>query len=386
MKRKVAVVGAGMIKFGELFERDLDDMVEEAYLNALESVDKGIKPEEIEAAWLGNAGGGVRGTSGVSLAFPTGLFRIPISRNENGCATGSDAFRNACLGVASGIYKVALVVGAEKMRDEPGGLIRRIATRIDIWDARGRTMPAFFGLRATRHFHEFGSKREHLAMVSVKNHRNGAMYPYAHFQWETTVEKVLSSPMVSYPLTLLDCCPVTDGAAAVIVASSDVAKKYTDTPVYVAGSGLSCDSWQMATDEHLVGFPATKQAAEQAYRMAGIQPKDIQVAEVHDCFTITEILDYEDLRFCKKGEGHLRLEEGMFDLKGELPVNPSGGLIAKGHPIGATGVAQICELFEQLRGTAGKIQVKDAEIGLQHNIGLGRGATGSQACVHILSR
>lgn len=386
MKKKVAVIGSGMINFGELFDRDIDDMIEEAYINALRSVDRGIEPKDIDAAWFGNAAGGIRGASGVSLAVPTGLLGLPISRNENGCATGGDAFRNACFAVAAGVYDVALVVGAEKMRDEAGGLIRRVATRIDIWDARGRTMPAFFGLRATRHMHEFGSKREHLAMVSVKNHHNGTLYPYAHFRFETTIDKVLASPMVSWPLTVLDCCPVTDGAAAVIICSAEKAKKFTDTPVYVAGSGLSCDSWQDGRNEHFIGFPSTTLAANQAYKMAGMGPKDIDVAEIHDCFTITEILDYEDLGFAKKGEGHKLLEQGVFNLDGEKPVNTSGGLIAKGHPIGATGVAQICELFEQLRGNAGKIQVKGAEIGLQHNIGLGRGATGSQACVHILTK
>lgn len=381
MKNKVAIIGSGMIKFGELFEKSFDDMLEEAFLNCLKSVDNGIESKEIEAGWLGTA----RGMSGVSLSMPTSLWDIGISRNENACATGSDAFRNACFAVASGIFEVALVAGVEKMRDTAGGLVA-MAAMPDIWRARARTMPAFFALRGTRHMHLYGSTREHTAMVSVKNHENGSLYPYAHYRFKTTVEKVVKAPIVSWPLGLYDCCPITDGACCVLIASAEKAKKYTDTPIYVAGSGLSTDSWMRHNDENLVGFPASKSAGQQAYKMAGVEPKDIKVAEVHDCFTITEILDYEDLGFAKKGEGHLLLEEGIVELSGSLPVNPSGGLIAKGHPIGATGVAQIAEIYEQLKGTAGKIQVQDADIGLQHNIGLGRGATGSVSCVHILKR
>ncbi|MFX1449816.1 MAG: hypothetical protein ACFFCM_03165 [Promethearchaeota archaeon] len=381
MKDKVAIIGAGMIKFGELFDKSFDDMLEESYLNCINSVDNGIDPKDIEAAWLGTA----RGMSGVSLSMPTSLWDIGISRCENGCATGSDAFRNAFLGVLSGCYEVALVGGVEKMRDATGGLIA-IAAMADIWRARARTMPAFFGLRGTRHMHLYGSTREHLAMVSVKNHHNGSLYPYAHYRFETTIDKVLKAPIVSWPLGLFDCCPVTDGASCVLIANAEKAKKYTDTPIYVAGSGLSVDSWMRQNDDNLSGFPASVHAGRQAYKMAGLEPKDIKVAEIHDCFTITEILDYEDLGFAKKGEGHKLLEEGIVELNGQLPINPSGGLIAKGHPIGATGVAQIAEIYEQLRGTAGKIQVQDADIGLQHNIGLGRGATGSVSCVHILKR
>ncbi|MHA1266328.1 MAG: thiolase C-terminal domain-containing protein [Candidatus Helarchaeota archaeon] len=384
MRKEVAVIGAGMIHFGELFDKSVDNMIEEAYINCLKSVDNGIEPKEIEAAWLGSA----YERSGASLAIPTGLFRIPISRNENGCATGSDAFRNACYAVKAGIYKVVLVCGVEKMRDAAGGLIAKAAAKsgIDMWRYRARTMPAFFGLRGTRHFHEFGSKREHLAMISVKNHHNGYLYPYAHYRFECTIEQVLNAPLVSWPLGLYDSCPITDGACCVLIASADVAKNYTDTPIWWQGAGCGVDSWMRGLDENFIGFPATVIAAKEAYKMAGITPKDIQVAEVHDCFTVTEMLDYEDLGFCKKGEGHKMIEEGIVTLDGALPINPSGGLIAKGHPIGASGVAQIAEIYEQLRGTAGKVQVPDVEIGLQHNIGLGRGATGSASVVNILRR
>lgn len=384
MKKDVAIIGSGMINFGELFDKSVDNMIEDAYLNCLKSVDKGIDPKEIEAGWLGSA----YETSGTSLAVPTGLFRIPISRNENGCATGSDAVRNAVFAVKAGVYKVVLVCGVEKMRDAAGGLIAKAASKDgrEMWRYRARTMPAFFALRGTRHFHEFGSTKEHLAMISVKNHHNGSLYPYAHYRFETTVEKVMKAPLVSWPLGLYDCCPITDGACCILIADGETAKKYSDDLVYITGVGCGVDSWMRGLDENLIGFPATTVAAKEAYKMAGITAKDVQVAEVHDCFSVTEMLDYEDLGFCKKGEGHKMIEEGIVNLEGSLPVNPSGGLIAKGHPIGASGVAQIAEIFEQLRGKAGKVQVPDVETGLQHNIGLGRGATGSASVVTILRR
>ncbi|MBS7251744.1 MAG: thiolase family protein [Candidatus Freyarchaeota archaeon] len=382
MKNKVAVVGAGIIDFGVLYDKSPDMMMEEAYLKALKSVDNGIQPQEIQAAWLGTLRGRF---TGVTLAHPTGLFKIPVSRVENACATGNDAFRHACFAIAAGIYDTALVIGYEKMHDEKGGLIKLAAIK-DIWMRRARTMPSFFALRATRHMHLYGSKKEDFALVSVKNRHNGALYPHAHFKKEVTLEQVMKAPIISWPLGLFDCCPTTDGAAAVIVCKAEIAKKYTDTPVYVAGSGLSVDSWMLGEDESLVGFPASKEASRQAYKMAGLEPKDIDVGEIHDCFSVTEILNYEDLGFCEKGQGHKLIQEGVTALDGEKPMNPSGGLLAKGHPIGATGVAQIAEIFEQLRGQAGKIQIAGAEVGLTHNIGVGRDNTGSVSCVHILTR
>jgi acetyl-CoA C-acetyltransferase len=247
-------------------------------------------------------------------------------------------------------------------------------------------MPAFFGMRATRHMHQYGTTREQIAKVSVKNHENGAKYPHAHYQFTCSVDDVVNGPQVTYPLNLYDCCPVTDGAAATIVVSEDVVEEYTDDPVWVAGSGLSTDSLLRGGDEALVGFPASTQAASQAYEEAGITAEAIDVAEVHDCFTITELVTYEDLGFCEKGHGGEFIDSGAPELDGEKPVNPSGGLLAKGHPIGATGVAQINEIYEQLRGEAGAVQVgNDPEYGLQHNAGIGRNATGSISCVNVLS-
>ena len=383
--REACVIGSGMIDFGELFDQSTDDMAERAYLNALDDADHGISPSEIDAAWFGTLDIANDVSSGASLAHATGLFEIPVTRVENACATGSTAFRSAVESVRARATDVALVLGVEKMRDSAAGLIEGAALD-QVWRGRGVTMPAFFGMRATRHMHEFDTTEEQVAKVSVKNHENGAKYPHAHYRFECSVEDVVESPTVTYPLNLYDCCPVTDGAAALLVASEDVASEYTDDPIHVAGSGLSTDSLLRGDDEALVGFPATTQAAGQAYTQAGISASEVDVAKVRDCFTITELVTYEDLGFCEKGEGGTLIDEGVVELDGETPVNPSGGLLAKGHPIGASGVAQVVEIYEQLRGEAGAVQVERPEVGLQHNIGIGRNATGSVSCVNVLER
>ncbi len=376
---KVAVVGVGMMKFGELFEKSYEAMIQEAFLNAVNSVDKGFDPKEIQAGWLGTCVGTLMGLEipgGATLAATTGLVDIPVTRVENGCPTGSDTFRNACLGVASGVYDVAIVVGAEKMRDKPPdeSLLSFAAIGHPI-NSRGAISPSYFAPQATRHMYEFGTTKEQMALVSVKNHHNGCLDPYAHFQNEVTVEQVLNSPPVAYPLQLLDCCPQTDGAAAAILVRADLAHRYTEKPVYVAGFGLGSDYLLLTEKESLTEFAATTRAAKQAYRMAGIGPSDIDVAEVHDCFTITEILNYEDLGFCEKGQGGRFIADGkssLSQLGGTLPINPSGGLLAKGHPLGATGVAQIAELYWHLREDeiAGNRQAKlNKGYALQHNVG-----------------
>lgn len=379
--KKVAIVGAGMIDFGELFEKSFESMTEEAYLKALQSVDKGLDPAQIEAAWIGTLYP-AQGNSGLLLSFATGLFEIPVTRVENACATGSDAFRTACMAIAAGVYDLALVVGVEKMRDDGAGHIQRSAVK-QLWGGRGVTMPAFFGLHATGYMHKYKATREDIALVSVKNHYNGKRYPHAHYRFECSVDDVLKAPFISYPLGLYDCCPVTDGAAALFVCRSDLAKQFTEKPVYVLGSGLATETFFRGGD--LASFPATQYAAEQAYQMAGVSPDEIDVAEIHDCFSITELISYEDLGFAKPGQAAQLLREKKVELAGEKPINPSGGLLAKGHPIGATGVAQLVELFQQLRGEAGAVQVQNTpELALQHNVGIGRTATGSVACVHIL--
>lgn len=381
--RDAYVVGRGMIDFGEHYDSSFDDLLEAAYLELLD--DTGIGPGDIDAAWYGTLDVAGEGLSGASLAHATGLFETPVTRVENACATGSDAFRNAVTAVRAGTVDCALVIGAEKMRDSAEGLLS-IAAEKSVWRGRGVTMPAFFGLRATRHMNQYGTTREQIAEVSVKNHANGAKYPHAHYRFECDVEDVLTSTTISQPLNLYDCCPVTDGAAAVLVGSEDVARAHAPNLVRVAGSGLSTDSFVRGDDTALTNFPATRTAASQAYESSGYGPEDIDVAEVHDCFSITELVTYEDLGFCPQGEGGAYVESGRPHLDGDLPVNPSGGLLAKGHPIGATGVAQIAEIYDQLVGRAGDVQVDDPEVGLQHNIGIGRNATGSVSCVNILER
>ncbi|PIZ18784.1 MAG: hypothetical protein COY50_13495, partial [Deltaproteobacteria bacterium CG_4_10_14_0_8_um_filter_43_12] len=349
---KVAIVGVGIIKFGELFDKDWEVMVEEAYLNAINHVDKGFNPKDIQAAWIADCRPGAHGTqtiAGVSLVGNIGLAGIPCTHIENGCPTGSDGFRNACLGVASGVYDVALVLGAEKMRDKSTAEMLSLASQGHPVLQRGETAMTMFAPQAMRHMHEFGTTKEQMAMVAVKNHRNGVYDPYSHYRYEITVEDVFKSPMVCSPLNLLDCCPQTDGAAAAIICRADLAGKYTDKPIYVAGFGMGTDVFYVHEKENFTEFVASVRAAKQAYSMAGIEPKDIDVAEVHDCFSITEIINYEDLGFCKKGEGGKFIEQGKSDLDGEVAVNPSGGLMSKGHPLGATGIAQIAELFWQLR-------------------------------------
>ncbi|WP_254838511.1 thiolase C-terminal domain-containing protein [Natronomonas marina] len=386
MTRDAYVVGAGMVDFGTRYGDSFDDLLEEAYLSLLDDVDKGVDPRaDIDAIWYGSVDLAEEGHSGATVGHATGLFEKPATQVVNACATGSDSFRNATIAVEGGRADVALVIGGEKMTDDTGGLIE-LAAEERVWRGRGVTMPAFFGMRATRHMEEYGTTREQISEVSVKNHANGAKYPHAHYQFECSVDDVENSPTVSYPLNLYDCCPITDGASAVLVVSEDRVDEFTDDPVRVAATSLSTDSFQRAGDTALTHFPATRNASSGAYESAGISPEDVDVAEVHDCFSIAELITYEDLGFCKEGEGGQFAAEGKSRLDGEVAVNPSGGLLSKGHPIGATGVAQISEIYEQLRGEAGDIQVDDAEVGLQHNLGIGRNSTGSVSCVTVLER
>ncbi|PSP75855.1 hypothetical protein BRC81_14360 [Halobacteriales archaeon QS_1_68_20] len=383
MTRDAYVLGRGMIDFGERYEDSFDDLLEEAYLALLDDVNVGS--DEIDAAWYGTLDVADEGMSGAAVAHATGLFETPITQVVNACATGSDAVRNAVLAVESGQVDCALVIGAEKMRDTAEGLIS-LAAEKRVWRGRGVTMPAFFGMRATRHMEEYGTTREQIAEVSVKNHRHGSMYPHAHYKFECSVDDVLSSTTISEPLNLYDCCPVTDGAAAVLIGTEDLAREHAPELVRVAGTGLSSDSFVRGNDASLTHFPATRDASSRAYEASGYGPEDVDVAEVHDCFSITELVTYEDLGFCEVGDGGRFVAEGRADLDGEVAVNPSGGLLAKGHPIGATGVAQVAEIYEQLIGQAGDVQVDGVEVGLQHNIGVGRNATGSVSCVNVLER
>ena len=371
----VAVVGAGMIRFGELFDKSYEDMIVEAYRACLASADRGIDEDRIQAAWLGTCAGSLirqEIVTGAALAEPIRFFPRPVTRIENACCTGSDAVRNAAFAIAAGVYDVVLVVGAEKMRDIPSrdSLIRQTGLMFhEWWSPRGATAPNRFGQFATAHMDAYGTERRHMAMIAEKNHHHGSLNEHSFFRREVSCEQVLAAPIVSWPLGLLDCCPTTDGAAAVVMARADLADEFTDHPIYLHGTGLATDPLISPWKQEFTSFPATGVAAGEAYRMAGIGPEDISFAEVHDCFTITELVTYEDLGFCAKGEGKDWVQSGAPMLGGERPVNTSGGLKAKGHPIGATGVSQVVECWEQLRGEAGDRQVEGARYGLTHNMG-----------------
>jgi acetyl-CoA C-acetyltransferase len=375
---RVAMVGAGLIKFGELFDQSYEQMAAGAFRAAIDSVDKGLDPTQVEAAFVATQRGtlwGQEGIGGNTVPSALGLAGIPCTRIENACPSGSDAFRVGAMAVASGVHDVVLVIGVEKMRDKSTeeGLLSRAASGHPIF-TRGETAPVLFAPFATRHMHEYGTTREMLASVAVKNHHNGTLDPYAHFQNEVTIDDVLASPPVCHPLHLLDCCPQTDGAAAALLVPAERATEFTDRPVYVGGFGVATDHPYLHEKSGFTGLKATTMAAERAYKMADVTPADIDVAEVHDCFTITEILDIEDLGFVDKGKGGVASLDGETSLTGRLPVNPSGGLLAKGHPIGASGVAQLTECWWQLRGAAGGRQVETRHgNALQHNVG-GRGS------------
>ena len=378
MWNKVAIVGAGLIKFGELFDQSYEQMAAGAMTSALAAVDKGLDKSAIDAMVLATQRGtlwGQEGIGGNTVPQAVGLNGVPCTRVENACPSGSDAFRVGAMMVASGVYRTVLVIGVEKMRDKSSdeGLLARAASGHPIY-TRGESAPVLFAPFATRHMHEFGTTREMLAAVAVKNHHNGAMDPYAHFQNEVTIDQVLASPPVCHPLHLLDCCPQTDGAAAAILVPAERATEFTDKPVYIGGFGTATDTPYLHEKTSYVGLPATTLAAKRAYEMAGVGPNDIDMCEVHDCFTITEILDIEDLGFCEKGKGGYLTLDGETAIGGRIPVNTSGGLLAKGHPIGASGVAAQTECWWQLRGEAGDRQV-DMKRGnaLQHNVG-GRGS------------
>jgi acetyl-CoA C-acetyltransferase len=369
--RRVAMVGAGMIAFGELFQTGMKEMLPRTLTAALASVDKGMTAADLQAAWFGNLQPSDGFPAGV-LADSCGLLDIPVTRVENQCATGNDAIRNAALAVGSGQVDIALAIGADKTRETSTlstfwdwmGMARDKA-----WDyPLGLIAPASFAMHVARFMHEFDVRPEHLAMVAVKNHHNAVTNPNAHLRFEVTIEQVLAAPRVAGPFGMLDCSPQSDGAAAVILVAEDLADRYTDRPVWVRGFGLALDRVMHAHKQDMTTFPSTLRAAKAAFGMAGIEPGDIDVAELHDCFSGVELMNYEDLGFCERGGAAKLIESGETSLTGRLPVNPSGGLKAKGHPPGATGVAQCVELFEQLRGQAHN-QVDGARWGLAQNVG-----------------
>jgi acetyl-CoA C-acetyltransferase len=369
--RRVAIVGAGMTPFAEHFHLGIKDLLPMAVSEAVAHVDKGFDRADIQAAWFGELVSTDGFAAGI-LADSCGLLDIPVTRIENACATGNDTLRNAFYAVSSGHVDVALVVGGDKVRETSSRATFwewMSMTRDQAWDyPLGLVAPANFALHAQRYLHESGATREHMAMVAVKNHKNAVPNPKAQLRFEISIEKVLAAPTVVTPFGLLDCTPQSDGAAALIIVAEHLADRYTDKPVWVRGVGLGVDRVMHQHKQDMTSFPATVRAAKAAYAMAGVGPNDIDVAEVHDCFTTVEMISYEDLGFVDRFGAAKALEAGETSIGGRIPVNPSGGLKAKGHPPGATGIAQCVEIVEQLRGVASN-QVAGARTGLAHNIG-----------------
>lgn len=377
--RAVAVVGVGRTPFGVFPERDLRSLAVEASRNCLE--DAHARPDQVEAFYLGNfAGPAFVGQNHLApyIAASMGIVDVPATRFEAACASSGSAFFHAWSAVAAGLYDVVLVAGVEKMTNQPTPKVTEIlASAGDLGGEikAGATFPALFAMIARRHMYQYGTRREHLAAVAVKNHANGAKNPYAHMRKVITVEQALSGKPVAEPLTVYDCSLISDGAAAVLLAPLERAAEFTDRPVRVLACAQTSDHLALEQKEDITTFPAVRKAAEKAYRMAGVTAADIEFAEVHDCFTIAEIIAIEDLGFVRKGEGGPYTAEGRTCVAGEKPVNASGGLKSKGHPVGATGVAQICDVTLQIRGEAGELQLRRHSLGLAQNLG-GSGATG----------
>jgi acetyl-CoA C-acetyltransferase len=362
---EVAIIGMGCTKFGEHWDKSADDLIVDAAYEAFE--DAGIEPSQVEAAWVGTLTSGI---SGLSLSRPLKLQYIPVTRVENMCATGQDALRNATFAVASGAYDVVLVVGFEKLKDSGYSGLPGAASSVI---GAGNTAPGAFALAATRYFHDYGIGKEELAKISVKNHYNGARNKKAHFQKEITIDQAMKAPIIASPLGLFDCCPTTDGAAAAIITRAEIAPRFNKDYVLIKGMGLAVGPGNGRLDPgfRFTSFQETKAAARQVYDQCGIKEprREVSMAEVHDCFTITELIIYEDLGFSEPGKAKQDIDAGTFTLHGELPVNTDGGLKSFGHPIGASGLRMLYEIYNQLLGRAGERQIKNMNLGLAHNLG-----------------
>ncbi|MFH0927706.1 MAG: thiolase domain-containing protein [Candidatus Micrarchaeota archaeon] len=376
--RKVAIVGVGMSKFGEEWGRGFRDLIIDAGKKALE--DSNLQGKEIDGMFCGTmAPGPLIGQehAGALLADWMGLTPIPSTRVEAACASGGVALRQGYLAIASGAHDCVVVGGVEKMTDVSGpDVVSALGGAGDQeWELfPGATFPAIYALIARRHMHEYGTTEEQMASVAVKNHANAAKNKYAQYQKEITLETVMNSKMVSSPLKVFDCSPVTDGAAAAILMPYENAKQVCEQPIEIAASAQASDTLALHDRKSLTELNATKVASKKAFEQAGLSPKDIDLAEVHDCFTIAEILAIEDIGFFKKGEGAKASEDGLTKIGSQIPINTSGGLKGCGHPVGATGIKQAVECVWQLRSQANGRQVKDAEIAMSHNVG-GSGAT-----------
>ena len=386
--REVAIIGTGITEFGELWDSSFRDIGIEAGLKAIQ--DAKITGDDIDALYVGNMSAGKfieQEHVSALMADYSGLSKnhVPAIRIEAAGACGAAAVAQAYLAVASGLYDIVVVGGAEKMTDVSDAQVASIlsATADQEWESVfGVTYTGLFAMMARRHMHVYKTTREQLAHVAVKNHRHGSLNPIAQYRKEITLDTVLKAPEVSSPLGLFDCAPLSDGAAALVLCPFEMSRRFTDTPVKIVGSGMATDTLALHDRRDICTMDATVIAGKRALHQAKKTPKDIDVAEVHDNFTITEIIAIEDLRLVPKGEGGAVTEEGLTQVGGKIPVNTSGGLKARGNPLGATGVAQVVEIVHQLRGDGGKRQVSGADVGLTHGIG----GTGATAIVHVLER
>ena len=384
--REVAVIGIGATKFGELWDLSFREIGIQAGLAAV--YDANLSGEDIDALYVGNMSAGryiQQEHVAALVADYSGMARdnIPATRVEAAGASGGLALRQGYMAVASGMHDIVVVGGAEKMTDVGDNESNEIQSSAadEQWEVTfGATFPSLHAMIARRHMHDFGTTREQMAQVAVKNHKHGSLNPKAQYQKEISLDTVLKSPLVSDPLGMFDCAPNSDGAAAVVLCAMEKARKYTEIPVKILASGQASDTLALHHRNSIVGFAATRVAADRAFKQARLTARDVNFAEVHDNFTISEILAIEDLGFFPKGEGGKATMDGQTLLGGKIAINTSGGLKARGDPIGATGVAQIVEVVTQLRGQAGKRQVADAKVGLAQNVG----GTGATAVVHIL--
>lgn len=414
LARGVSLVGGGMSKFGAFPEKSSRDLFVEAYLSLQQAVDKGLDPDEIEALYLGNFSSDLfehQGHTAPIMADAVGLVPIPAVRLEDACASGAAALRQGVMAIASGLADVVLVGGVEKMTSLPtADVTDALATAGDtLYEIpAGFTFPGFYAAIASAYMHAYGMQPQHLMNVAIKNHENGALNPLAQFnvsildwmesrkasaqrkgkpvpEWKDVWEFLFddrANPMIAWPLRLFDCSPITDGAAALLLVCEERAHEFTDDPIQILASTQTSDA-PLHDRGTLTSLPAARAAARQAYEMAGVQPEDIRIAEVHDCFTIAEVIATEDLGFFAPGDGYKMAEDGVTARSGTRPVNTSGGLKSKGHPVGASGVAQVVEIWKQMRGQAAERQVGgDIPLALTHNVG----ATGNTCVVHIFER
>ena len=378
---KVCVLGAGSTKYGKL-DDSIVDIALQASVSAIESA--GIEPKEIQAGYISNVFGVAdkQVHLGPVVMSNLGISEKPSLSIESACGSGSVSFREAFANVAAGFYDAVLVTGVEKVTHTGTEWTTTYFSYCSDFFYEGQagvSFPGLFASMARAYLHEFNATEEDFARVAVKNHDNGLLNPKAHLRKKITIDDVMNSAVVASPLKLYDCCPFSDGASAVILCSQNFAKEHGGDYIDVIGSGRGGSPAALQGRDHLTTIPSTKIATESAYKMAGITAKDVDFAEVHDCFTIAEVVDTEDLGFFEKGKGIEAVREDRTKLNGQISINPSGGLKSKGHPIGATGVGQVVEVYDQLTGNADERTVKNAKIGLTHNFG----ATGASCAVHI---